>query len=286
MKRALVLGGGGNVGIAWETAVLSGLLDGGIDARDADLIIGTSAGSVVGTNLAHGRDPRELASERQREQGRALPHVVPDTESLAAAFTLWASFDTMTPERCAQVGAIALRAKTMPEPDWVASFAGNEWPGWPEKPLLVTTVDCETGEFLALDRASGVPIERAVAASCSVPGLFPPVAIDGRRCTDGGVRSGTSCDLAQRIEPDVVLVLAPLGWAGRGIHVISAKLMAREAAALEAAGAKVRLIEPDGPAREAMGQNMMDPQNAGPAAERGREHGRRLAGELREVWGR
>ncbi len=284
MKRAVVLGGGGNVGIAWELGVLAALAEGGVDARDADLIVGTSAGSVVGTQIAHGHDPRALLEERRMTAPRPLgggTSAVP--ADAAGVFALWVSVDEMTQAHAAQVGALALQAHTMPEEAWVAGFAANGWPGWPETPLVVTAVECESGAFRAIDRASGVPIARAVAASCAVPGLFPPVTIDGVRCMDGGVRSGTSADLAQRIEPDIVLVVAPLGWAGRGIHRLAAQQLAREMAALESAGAQVRLIEPDGAARAHM-TNLMDPAEALPAADAGYAHASSLAAELRAWW--
>ena len=284
MKRALVLGGGGNVGIAWEIGVLAGLLDAGINARDADLVVGTSAGSVVGTSIAHGRDPRELLEERRNEPPRALGNRSSfDQEGITAIFALWTSVTEMTQAHAAQVGARALTARTMPEEQWVAGFAANGWAGWPTKPLLVTAVACETGAFRAFDAASGVPVERAVAASCTVPGLFPPVLIDGVRYIDGGVWSGTSADLAQRIEPDGVLIVAPIGWAGRGIHALAAKQLAQEMAALESAGVRVRLIEPDDAAREHMA-NLMDPGEAMPAADAGRAHAARIADTVATIW--
>jgi len=289
MKRALVLGGGGNVGIAWELGILAGLLDGGLDVRNADLVIGTSAGSVVGTSLAHGGDPRDLLERRRNEPPRALGDVARrDTEafqgSITAIFQLWTSVDVMTQPHLARIGALALNAPTMPEEQWVGSFAANGWDGWPATPLLVTAVDCETGAFRAFDAASGVPIERAVAASCTVPGLFPPVTIGGARYMDGGVRSGTSADLAQRIEPDAALIVAPIGWAGRGIHALHARQIAQEMAALESVGARVRLIEPDDAAREHM-SNLMDPAEAMPAADAGRAHAAAIAAAVARTWG-
>ncbi|MEX2246701.1 MAG: patatin-like phospholipase family protein [Dehalococcoidia bacterium] len=284
MKRALVLGGGGNVGIAWEIAVLASLLEGGLDTRDADLIVGTSAGSVVGTHVAHGRDLRELLSRQREEPARSLPGSGPDMSALTAIFTTWAQSEEMTPERCAEVGRMALAAKTMPEDDWLAGFAANEWPGWPETPLIVTAVDCESGELLAIDRASGVPIERACAASCAVPGMFPPVTIDGRRYTDGGVRSGTSADLVQRIEPDRVLIVAPLGVSGRGVSRIMAKQLAREMGELQGVGATVKLVQPQPDMMAAVGENFMDPSKRGEAADFGQAQGAVLAGELSSWW--
>jgi NTE family protein len=292
MKRALVLGGGGNVGIAWELGVLAGLADGGVDARGADVVVGTSAGAVVGTSIAHGTDPRELLERRRSEPPRSLgDHMDPNgrdpkafQESLTAIFTLWTSVPEMTQEHLARIGALAVAAPTMPEEQWVDWFAENGWAGWPGRALLVAAVDCESGAFRAFDAASGVPVERAVGASCAVPGLFPPVSIDGARYMDGGVRSGTSADLAQRIEPDAVLVVAPIGWTGTGIHVLAAKQLAQEMGALESAGARVRLIEPDDAARGHM-KNLMDPAEAPAAADAGRAHGARIAASVGETWG-
>ncbi|HEX5478170.1 MAG TPA: patatin-like phospholipase family protein [Dehalococcoidia bacterium] len=279
-STALVLGGGGSVGIAWEIGVLAGLLEGGIDARDADLIVGTSAGSVVGASIAHGRDPRELLEEHRsrapREGGPAF--VAPDAP---ATFQLWASFDEITPGAAAAIGRQAMRARTMPPEQWLATFTANDWPGWPDKPLLITAVACENGAFHVFDRTSRTPIERAVAASCAVPGLAPPVEIGGTHYMDGGVGSGTSADLAQRIEPDAVIIVAPLGWNDSGLGRIWGKHIAREVTTLESAGARVRLIQPDDAARAHM-SNMMDPTQALPAATAGQSHARTLAAEWKD----
>jgi NTE family protein len=289
MKRALVLGGGGLVGIAWEMGIVAGFAEAGIDLRDADLIVGTSAGSVIGTHLAHGRDPATLEESRRGAAARPPSSVPPDVATLTAVFQLWASFDEMTQDACAQVGRLALAAKTVPEDEWLAGFAANDWPGWPEKPLLITAVDCESGAFKVFDRQSGVEVHKAVTASCSVPGMVPPVTIGGRRYMDGGVRSGTSGDLAQRIEPDRVLIIAPLGSPGAaasGVGRVIAKQIAREKGELEGVGAKVFLIQLDEAAREAVGGNLMDPARAAPAAEAARAHMRRIADEVREWWGK
>jgi NTE family protein len=284
VKRALVLGGGGNVGIAWELGVVAALLDGGVDLRDADLIVGTSAGSVVGTHLGHGRDARELVS-RQRERDTApLEDVKPDAETVAAIFRLWACDTTMPQSRCAEIGRMALAAPTMPEDRLVERFHGHDWPGWPEKPLLITAVDCESGALRVFARSHGVPIERACAASCSVPGLFPPVTIEGRRYTDGGVASGTSADLAQRIEPDIVLILAPMGTLGGAYHALMAAHIAREKTALEAAGASVRVLHPDERARDAIGGVLMDPSKAPAGMEHGLRQGNEAAARLVAWW--
>jgi NTE family protein len=283
MKRALVLGGGGIVGVAWETAILAGLMAGGVDVRDADLIVGTSAGSVVGSQIARGRDPREMMREG-RERPAPPAGDKPDVSAIAAVFGLWGSVDEMTPEDCARIGRLAIEAKTMSEEDMLARFESNG-ADWPAPPLLVTAVDCGSGELRVFDAASGVPVQRAVSASCSVPGMFPPVTIEGRRFMDGGVRSGTSADLARRIMPDVVLVVAPMGSSTtNGFGKLMAKAIAREKEALEAAGAKVAVVQFDDAAKQAGAGNLMDPAAAAPAAVAGEAHGRRIAEEIGALW--
>ncbi len=286
MKRALVLGGGGSVGIAWEIAVLAGMLDAGLDVRDADLIVGTSAGSVVGAHLAHGRDARDLLREQREQQPPAAnaDRYEPDIEGMTAVFRAWASDDRMTQEARAEVGRLALKTRTRPEELIVEMFTRHGWAGWPTRALITTAVDCGSGEFKTFTSSDGVPIERAVAASCSVPGMFPPVTIDGRRYTDGGVRSCTSADIAVDIGPDVVLILAPIGRGERGIHLLAARDIPREAAQLEEGGASVQIVMMDDAAHAAGGASMMDAAARLPTADAGEAHGKRLAAQLGSWW--
>jgi NTE family protein len=197
-KRALILGGGGAVGVAWEIGVLAGLLDGGIDVRIADVTVGTSAGAIVGSQIAPVRDPRELFDVLAAHSPRPGDGGAPERDLKAAgeAFGIWGGSAEMTVERCAAVGAAALRATTVSEADYLANFELQIAAEWPAKTLIVTAVDCASGELRTFDRSSGISLPRAVSASCCVPALFPPVAIDARRYMDGGGRSGTSADLA------------------------------------------------------------------------------------------
>jgi NTE family protein len=172
----------------------------------------------------------------------------------------------------------------MTEAEYAARFASKGDGGWPDNTLLITAVDGASGALSVFDAASGVPIEMAISASCAVPGMFPPVTIEGRRYTDGGVRSGTSADLAMRIEPEAVLVIAPMGGAGSKLGEQIARTMAREIAALEAAGAQVTLVQFDEATRAAAGASLMDPAGAPAAAAAGEAQGRRIAAGLAKVW--
>lgn len=285
MKRALVLGAGGAAGLAWEAGVVAGLLDGGIDVRDADLVIGTSAGAVVGAQIARGIAPDEVARAHRASIGGDAAGRVPrarDVTGIQAIFGLWATFHEMTPERQRQIAQLALSAETMPERDWVDSFTVDD--AWPAKPLLVPAVSCDTGELRVFDSRSGVRCRLAVAASCAVPGIFPPVTIGGTRYTDGVVRSGTSADLAQRIEPDIALIVTVFGIDRPGINRTSARALARETGELEAAGVAVRTIRFDEAAQAVTGGNMMDPAARLPALDAGLAHGRAMAPSLAAWW--
>lgn len=182
--RAMVLGGGGPVGIAWQAGLLVGLTAGGVDPARADLVAGTSAGSVVGAQLTLGRPLQDTVgflagltaqvdSERVTAQARAFMEVM-----------LTAPADRTAAARA--IGRLAADADTIPEGDYVALFAPLASEAWPEA-FACTGVDVETGELRVFDAAAGVALRDAVACSCAVPLVFPPVTIDGRRYTDGGV---------------------------------------------------------------------------------------------------
>lgn len=281
-KRALVLGGGGTVGIAWETGVAAGLAENGINLSHADLFVGTSAGSVVGSLLAAGLDPVQLLAV-QAAAGNAPPRDLSplDPEGLQAIFMKWWSVDEVTPELRRELGAMALSVRTMPEEDWLAGFTQllGGMTDWPVRHLLLTAVDAATGDLKVWDKSAGVPLHQAVASSCTVPGLFPPVSINGARYVDGGVRSGTNADLVAG--HDSVVIIAPLAAEAHGL---GCRQMAGEIAGLQAGGSAVEAIVPDEEALAVFGFNMMDPSRAAPAAAEGLRQGRAAAQRLAAIW--
>ena len=284
-RNALVLGGGGALGISWEIGLLAGLIDEGIDVAGADLIVGTSAGSIVGTQIALGKTLSELIAEQMEPDDGRIGTLMAGIEpsSVLQLFMRWAGIKEVTQETCAEIGAAALAAQTVSEDEWVAYFEDHlEGAAWPERPLLLTAVDCETGAFQTWDRASRVSLGRAVASSCAVPGLFPPVSINGRRYTDGGVRSGTSADLARGY--DSVLIVAPIGARSDGIDPLLGRQARAEAEALRSAGSSPELVFPDAATLEAMGINRMDVARRGVTTHAGIAQGRALASRLAGSW--
>lgn len=286
LGKALVLGGGGVVGIAWETGVLKGLSDGGVDPAAADLIIGTSAGSVVGTQIRAGRPLDDLYAAQLIPAGQGTADGLvqqPDLSALMQIFAKWGGATEMTPALMKEIGALAVSAKTPSEEMWVAGIgAALGVEEWPEGGLMVTAVDVADGNFVTWERGSGVELARAVATSCSVPGMFPPPTVNGHRYMDGGVRSGTSADLARGRA--FALVIAPIGASAEGIGAIARRQIDVEIAGLQAGGTATELILPDAAATEAFGPNLMDPAHRRAAAEAGLRQGTEAAARLKEAW--
>lgn len=283
-KNALVLGGGGALGVAWETGLLAGLREAGIDPGSADLVVGTSAGSIVGTYIAGGKLDEGLALQSQGSDPEINAMIAEvDLVGMTQLFGYWASLPELNKAAMAEMGAKALAAKTTAEENWLAYFK-NVVPidVWPSKPLKLTAVDTANGDFQVWDRDSDVPIHVAAASSCAVPGMFPPVTISGKRYTDGGVRSGTSADLATGF--DSVLIIAPIGSGKDGIDPILGRTSRAEAEALSAAGSRVELAFPDADSLEAMGGNRMDSSRRPQCIDAGRRQGTALAAKLSGMW--
>src|SRR6478672_10732518 len=277
-RTALVLGGGGITGIAWEIGLLAGLAEAGVDLSTADLVVGTSAGSVVGAQLTSGADLTELyARQLEPPTGEQVSRL---TRATLAQFA-WAMLRTRGDSTAfrRRVGSIALAAEkaglTPSEQERIDVIGGRLVSSeWPERSFVVTAVDAETGEFRPFDRDSGVPLVRAVAASCAVPGVYPPVTIDGRRYVDGGMRSAANADLAQGY--DRVVVLAPLP---RGIGPI-----ASVDAQVTGLVARVAVVSPDAASKTAIGKNVLDPAARAPSAKAGRAQAAAVVGQVAEVW--
>ena len=171
-QRAVVLGAGGIVGTAWMAGLAAGMRRYDVDLTAADLIIGTSAGAIIGTMLATKQDLDQLAYPPR------------------PTITDKAEFVDIEQEQLARMSSL-INARE-----------------WPDRPLLINAVDAETGQRKVWDRLSGVALLSAVASSIAFPGAFPPITIDGRRYIDGGLWSGTNADLA--VHASVLVIVEPL----------------------------------------------------------------------------
>jgi NTE family protein len=173
---------------------------------------------------------------------------------------------------------MALRARTGATVDERLAAIASRLPSrqWPSPArLLVTAVAADDGSFRVFDADTGVPLLDAVAASCAVPLVWPPVPVDGRRYVDGGVRSPANADLA--VGADRAVVLAPTTRARPSGRID------RQLASL-GPGVRTVVVQPDAAARSAFGRNVLDPARRADAARAGRRQAASVADAVRAVW--
>ncbi|MEU5562674.1 patatin-like phospholipase family protein [Micromonospora musae] len=280
MGSALVLAGGGVAGIAWELGVLRGLADADPALADrilaADLVVGTSAGSAVAAQITNGTPLDDLYAAQLRPETAEI-EVDVDTEKLFADYGAVLTGVSDPAEARRRLGALALAAQTV-EPALRLAAIDARLPvkAWPGRDVQLPAVDAESGEVTVFTGDSGVSLRDAVAASCAVPGIWPPVAIGERRYIDGGVRSMTNADLAAGA--DRVLIIQPIlegtpqPWGN----------LDDEIAAL--APAKVHVISADQASVDAFGTNALSPATRGPSAQAGRAVGKAHAEAVAALW--
>jgi NTE family protein len=280
VKRALVLAGGGVAGIAWELGVLQGLRDADAALADAviaaDLVVGTSAGSAVAAQITSGVPIDELYAAQLREESAEI-EVELDMDELFARLAAAAAGATAPQEVRRAIGELALDTSTVPESVRHAAIEARlPNPAWPQRALLITAVDAQTGEAVVFSKESGVALVDAVAASCAVPGIWPPVTINGRRYIDGGTRSGTNADLA--VGSDRVLVLIP----SLPDRLDAFNELPQEIEVLKPS--PVHAVYADEAAVAAFGANPLSPTTRGPAARAGHAAGLAAAGAIGDFW--
>ena len=271
-RLALVLGGGGIAGIAWHTGMLCGLAQGGADLTSAHRLIGTSAGATVAVQVGGGCTVDELFN-RQVDPTSLATELTPGLsvtelwELMVPIYTESADED----ERRRRLGCLALDAHTVDEAVRrrvvVARLEGVDWG---DGRVAIVACEAMTGQRRVFDGASGVDVVDAVAASCAVPGVWPPVTIDGSRYIDGGIWSLTNSDLATGC--DLVVVLAPL----------SDQAMHAELAGL-GTGVQSVVITPDQASIAAFGSDVLDPAVKEPSARAGMAQGLREAERIAAV---
>jgi len=277
-RRALVLGAGGEAGIAWEVGLLAGLAERGVDLTAADLVVGTSAGAGVAARINSGVG---LAALYEAQLAPADGEIVAKFGPRTIARFIWAVAPARRNPLKARIrlGRLAVRARTEPAAQRravVAARLGTH--DWPTGNLLITAVDADTGEFATFDSGSGVDLVDAVGASCAVPGVWPPVTINGRRWMDGGMRSPANADLAAGY--DRVVVVAPIT---RGLKPLpSVTDQVRE---LARSCQAVAMLAPDAASVAAFGRNLLDPRTRAPSARAGYAQAAAVRTDVAAVWG-
>jgi len=279
--RALVLGGGGVAGIAWMTGLLLGLSEQEVDLRTADVVVGTSAGATLGAQLGSKVSLPELYRRMVDSAIRTL-EITPDPQLLESFRQKRPTFAaTADPsERIRNIGKWAIETATVPEQERRSVIAARlPSHSWPDSELQIVAVDADSGEVTIFRRESGVDLIDAVAASCAVPGIWPPVTIRSRRYIDGGVHSAENADLAKGYSR--IVILSPLGTTLPRLGRASLK---DQIQLLEEAGSRTSLLNPDSKSRKAIGLDPFSPETRGPAARAGRQQGQSTASNIRAFW--
>ena len=277
-----MLAGGGLAGIGWETGILRGIADEAPATAkallDLDVLVGTSAGSTVAAQLGSGLALDVLFDRQTAASSTELNPDVGVDEITELFVTAMLTPNTTTAEKLQKIGAVALSAQTVTEAvrrNVIAQRLPSH--DWPDRVLRISAIDTATGELVVFDRNSGVGLVDAVAASCAVPAVWPPVTIGKRRYMDGGV--GSSVNLALANDCDVAVVLVPSGRSAPSPFGGGA------AEEVDALGGSAFGVFADDESIAAFGPNPLDPACRKPSALAGREQGRRIAAAVTDFLG-
>jgi NTE family protein len=290
---ALVLGGGGAAGQAWQIGVIAGLAEAGRDLTEAaDLVVGTSSGSTTAAWVRSGIPAAELLasvlSEPVRPVGQSRERPPSQPTALFERMRAIGAAATSAADLQRAMGAFGLESDSNFPPgaaEQRRAMVAARLPRheWPDRPMIVAALDAHTGELAAFDRDSGVDLVDAVTAGTALPGGTPTVSIDGTRYINGGVRSAENADLASGYAN--VVVLSPFGGRSgplpegqfEGLRRFPGADLASQVEALRKQGSRVEVITPDADSRAAMGTNQMDLATRIPAARAGFAQGKQEA---------
>jgi NTE family protein len=297
MKLGLVLGAGGVVGMSYHAGVLHALAEaGGIDPAAADLVVGTSAGSLVGALLRSGwtaRDCWDFALE-QHPVVADLDEVERERRKAATWRPRLGSPPAMA-RRALGSAYIATRSVVRAPLPPIPGFVARQFPAgvldgtemraqlaevvddeWPDGALWLVAVDVQTGRRVVLRRrgSTGATLREAVLASCAIPGVLPPVRVGRRVLVDGGAHSSTHLDLAATWGCDVIIGSVPMAFdpghapssMSQLVRRMPARAVSREARTARDRGATVLLVRPCADELRVHGRDMLRPSDTGAIA--------------------
>ena len=287
-----VIGGGGAMAIGISAGILMALKEAGLDVAEASAAIGTSAGSTVAADVQLGVPLDEIAARVCTDRppdGDDHVDDAADERAPLATTRAWRSWPELG-RRAIGSTWVLTRAMSpvrvpLPEPpgflrrnfpgallslgeshDWASEFYPE---AWPDRRICAVASDVDSGRrvMLEADPAEGTPratLRRALQASCAIPGLYPPVRVDGARLVDGGIRSATNLDLAARLPSRAVLAISaitydpsdPPSGPGRLLRMWPNRTVLREVAYLRRLGHEVLLLRPGRVALELAGTTL------------------------------
>ncbi len=292
--RGLVLGGGGVYLVSWMAGYFSTLKANGIDISNADIAVGTSAGSFMGAVLLGGRleaftTELEALGKSPELFAKLIPATPPNPSQLRARAAADQATQA-TPEVIQSIGRAAMAARNPAGPATyfasVQALLGET--GWPSPNLHTTANDCYTGQRLVVSQSSGIPINHACAASSSLPGSMGPTWLDNRLCMDGGIcQTSTHCDVVAGVKKALVISLSDGGEDAVKVGLRTSGLpntLQQEIRILESQGTQVILKVVGLIPGASHVDSIMDPKWITPCLANGRERALADMDELRTFW--
>ena len=269
MSFGLVLGAGGSAGEAFHRGVLRAMTDFGLDARRAEVVVGTSAGSIVAATVRRYPRPGTPRPRQQPRSGR-MPRRTAGLAALRRPRQLLNAV-LMAPEFTTGRTSV----------EFLREGLADKYHQWPEAELYVVAVRRRDGRRVAFG-APGEPrpdVGSAVAASCAIPGLYSPIEIDGVAYVDGGIHSPTNADLLAGHRLDLVVISSPMSVRPRsvgprldvGLRLLCHGYLREEVWVLRRRGTRVVAVEPDRAVLRAAGLNPLDARRIHEVEERAYE---------------
>ena len=294
-ERGLALGGGGTPLIAWYVGYFNALKKGGVDLSNANVAVGTSAGSIFGAMLTSGHLWRltgemDLFSDFPKLLADLMPAVKFNASQLRAQRTELSVRDGSVAS-IQQIGKAAMASRN---PDGVASHYKViekllTSTAWPSDGMFTTAIDCFTGQRVVVSKANGVPINVACAASSSAPGQVGPTFVKDRLCMDGGMsQSSTHCDVIAGVKRAVVISLGDgtINEQKQGLRLSSLpNTINQEVKDLEAGGTKTKHIVVGLPPGLTKVENLLDPKWIAPYLKFGNDRGIADLAMMKAFWG-
>jgi len=278
--RVLVLGAGGHAASSFEIGLIAGLADGGLDIRDADTFVGTSAGARVGAEVTSGASLDDIfAKQSAAPQKRMLPDI--DWIRWRGDFQAARAGGGEPAEILRRIGSLTPAvAESADRRAAIAMELSNA--SWPEKRLLIAAIEVESGKRHVFDWMSGIELLDAVMASGTLPGVWPPIAFRGRGYIDGGFYSAENADLAAGADRVLVLALRA------GVPPIQVIPLEAAIDVLLRSGAQVEVVHPDEATQAVLttAGNLLNPNVREPATKAARDHGRTIAERIATFWQR
>lgn len=294
-ERGLVLGGGGAYLASWMVGYFTALKSKGVDVAQADIAVGTSAGSVVGAALMGGRLWRlrselDILGEFPKLFALLIPTMAPNPSQVRARH-IANTASQASPDVIQSIGRAAMAARNPAGPSdyftTVRRLIGEE--KWPSPKLHTTAIDCYTGQRVIVSQSANIPINEACAASSSLPGSMGPTWLKERLCMDGGIcQTSTHSDVVAGVKKALIVSLTDGSSDAVKIGLRTSGLpntLQDEVKALQAGGSKVMLKVVGLLPGITHVDSLMDPKWIEPCLKNGHERGLADAGEMAAFWG-